>query len=361
MALDHLRNRILAAIPRPLTEIGNRALESFLGLPNVESWNPNIMYLFELSNVFDVGLPFSFLQGNTTAEPHKLKVGAVIGRGEKVRSSLISEIHAGALLSNWGATVSFVPHRHTPTPDIEATWDDGVIVDVEVVRGETRQLHMAVKNGVSAFTGALQPRDVTWNVTAFMADASNSKDLAAMFEAATILQPKQSAEDYGKWSVSAIPLSLRDDVVGAHTIELFGPAWWPKNEPCYLSTSTLIGSTGNPVVQLRSLVPLTSYMNPVLRKANSGQGRPGNPYLIALDVSELPRAHERIVDDLRGYFEIWNHVSAVMLFEPRFYTGFERKKWVVSIHCNPDATVSLPRHLAAVGQERCSIDFTLTQ
>jgi len=361
MALEHLRNRILEAIPRPLTEVGSRALESFLDLPHVESWNPDNMYLCELSNVFDVGLPFSFLRENSTARAHKWEFGAAISRGERAPSSLSSEVHAGALLSYWGAAVSFVPRQDTPTPDIEATWGDGVMVDVEVARGETRQLHMAVQNGISAFVGALQPRDVAWNVTAFMADASNSEDLSAMFEAATILQPEQSAEAYGKWYVRAVPLGLRADVVGAHTIELFGPTWWPNNEPNYFSTSTLIGSTGNPVVQLRSLIPLASYMNPVLRKANSGQGRPGSPYLIALDVSELPRAHERIVDDLRGYFEIWSHVSAVLFFEPRFYAGFERKEWVVSIHRNPGAAISLPEHLAAVGPERRSIDFTLTQ
>lgn len=359
--MDHLRNRILGAIPRPLTEIGDRALESFLGLPHVDRWNPNNIYLCELSSVFDVGLPFSFLQGNTTAEAHMRKVGAAISRGASAPSNLLSEVHAGALLSHWGADVSFVPRQGTPTPDVVATWDDGVMVDVEVARGETRQLHMAVQNGIGAFAGALQPGDIAWNVMAFMADASISEDLAAMFEAATILHPEQSAEEYGKWYARAVPLSQRDDVVGARTIELFGPAWWPDNEPCYFATGTLIGSTGNPVVQLRSLVPLASYMNPVLRKADSGQRRHGNPYMIALDVTELPRAHERIVDDLRGYFEIWNHVSAVLLFEPRFYTGFERKEWVVSIHRNPDATIPLPNHLAAVGQNRCSIGFTLTQ
>jgi len=361
MTLDHLRQRILEATPRSLTEVGSRALESFLNLPHIERWNPDNLYLRELSTVFDVGLPFSFLRGNSSAQAHMQEFGAALSRGETASSSLTSEVHAGALLSNWGAAVSFVPRQDTPTPDIEATWGDGVMVDVEVARGETRHLHRAVQSGISAFVGALQPCDVAWNVTAFMTDASNSEDLTAMFDAATTLKPEQSAEEYGRWYVRAVPLSLRDDVVGAHTIELYGPTWWPNNEPNYFSTSTLIGSTGNPVVQLRSLIPIASYVNPVLRKANSGQGRPGTPYLIALDVSELPRAHERIVDDLRGYFEIWSHVSAVMLFEPRFYIGFERKEWVVSIHRNPGAVLSLPEYLAAIGRERCTINFTLTQ
>ncbi len=361
MTLDQLRNRIIKEIPRPLSEVGNRSLESFLRLPHVESWNPDNLYLRELSQVFDVGLPFSFLQENTTAFAHKREIGAAISRGEEVPSSLISEVHAGALLSNWGATVSFVPCQKTPTPDIEATWGNGVILDVEVARGDTRFLHKAVQNGINAFAGALQPHDVAWNVIAFIADASNSKDLDEMFEAASILQPGQSAEVFGKWYVRAVPLSQRDDVVAAHVIELFGPDWWPNNDPSYGSTSTLIGSAENPVVQLRSLVPITSYMSPVIRKANSGQRWPGNPYLIALDVSDLPRAHERIIDELRGYFEIWNHVSAVLLFEPRFYIGFERKEWVVSIHRNPRANIQLPEHFNTVEQERCSINFTLTK
>lgn len=359
---DPLRERILATIPYPLTEVGTRALESFLDLPMVENWRPENMFLREVSNVFDVGLPFSFLVGNTTADAHRLEIGMALSRGERSPASFASEVHAGALLSNWGANVSFVPRQASPTPDIECSCVDGIILDVEVARGETRQLHMAVKSGVEAFVGALQPGDVAWNVAGFIADASKSEDLAAMFEAATILRPEQSAEETGKWCVQAVPLDQRDDVVGPHSVELFAPSWWPSSEPSYFTNSTLIGAMGNPVVHLRSLVPLASYMNPLLRKASSGQRRPGNPYLIALDVSELPRAHERIVDELSGYFTIWNHVSAVLLFEPRFWIGVDRKEWVVSMHRNPSASVSLPTHLCCVSRSgRQSIDFALTQ
>lgn len=356
-----LRDRILAAVPHPLTELGTKALDSFLALPLIEDWCPKNMYLGELSSVFDVGLPFSFLAGNATAEAHRRQFGVAASRGERAPASLSSEVHAGALLSNWGANVKFMPRQAHPTPDIEANWDDGATLDVEVARGETRQLHMAVQSGVETFIGALQPGDVAWNVAGFIADASNSVDLAAMFEAAIALCPGQSAGDAGRWCVQAVALERRDDVVGAYSTELFGPAWWPSDEPNYFSTSTLIGATGNPVVLLRSLVPIASYTNPILRKATGRQKRPGNPYLIALDVSELPRAHERIVNDLIGYFKIWDHVTAVLLFEPRFYIGVERKVWVVSIHRNPSATIALPPHLAALSNRgKFSVDFTLS-
>jgi hypothetical protein len=258
--------------------------------------------------------------------------------------------------------VTFVPRQTNPTSDIEANWGNGVVLDVEVARGETRQLHMAVQIGVEAFVGALQPGDVEWNVVGFIADASKSESVEALFEAATILRPDESAEDVSGWYVRAVPLGRRDEVVGAHSVEMFGPSWWPSDEPTYFSTSTLIGASGNPVVLLRSLVPLASYMNPILRKASSGQQRPGNPYLIALDVSDLPRAHERIVEDLRGYFTIWNHVSGVLLFEPRFYIGAERKEWVIFIHSNPSATIPLPTNLTELADRgRLPVGFMLTQ
>lgn len=357
-----LRERILASLQRPLTTLGIEALDSFLSLPFVEDWSPENMYLSEVSSVFDIGLPFSLLAGNATAEAHRRQIGLATGKGGRAPASLISEVHAGALLSKWGANVKFVPRQAHSTPDIEATWDDGLTLDVEVARGETRQLHKAVQDGLEAFTGALQPGDVAWNVVGFIADASNPGDLAAMFEAGHALCPGQIAESTGRWYVQAVPLARRDELVGAHSTELFGPNWWPSDEPSYFSTSTLLGAIGNPVVFLRSLVPLASYMNPILRKATGGQRHPGNPFLIAVDVSELPRAHERIANDLIEYFKIWDHVTAVLLFEPRFYIGVKRKEWVVSIHPNPSATIGLPLPFAELSEQgRFSMQFTLSE
>lgn len=357
-----LRDRVLATISSPLSKIGFEALDSFLALPFVDEWCPKDMYLGELSSIFDVGLPFALLAGNATADSHRREVGVAVGRGERAPASLSSEIHAGALLSNWGANVEFVPRQAHPTPDIEVNWGDGVTVDVEVARGETRQLHKAVQSGVEAFAGAVQAGDFAWNLVGFIADASNSIDLSAMLDATINLPLGQSAEDAGRWYVRAVALEQRDEVVGAHSTELFGPGWWPSNEPSYFFTSTLIGTTCNPVVLLRSLIPLASYTNPILRKATGGQRNPGNPYLIAIDVTELPRAHERIVNDLIGYFEIWDHVSAVLLFEPRFYIGVERKEYVVSIHRNPTASIVLPPQLAVLSDEgRFSVEFTLSE
>jgi hypothetical protein len=361
LAIKTIRERLLEAISGQLTERGAMALEAFLELPGVDVWSPQSVHLGQVSTAFDIGLPFSFLRNNRTAEAHKVQWGSAVGRGERCDPSLSSEVHAGALLSGWGADVAFIPRGSSPTPDIAASWSSGEVVDVEVARGETKQLHAAVQGGVAAFVGALRPGDVEWHIVGFIADASAPAELAAMFESAVKLRPGDFAEEATRWCVRAVPLDGREDVVGAESVELFSPSWWPANQPTYFSTSTLIGSGGNPVVLLRSLIPRASYTNPILRKANSGQRREGNPYLIAVDVSELPRAHEQLVADLHGYFSIWEHVSGVLLFEPRFYVGAGRKEWVVSIHRNAAAAIALPASLSELADRgRFSVKVQLS-
>lgn len=361
LAIKPIRERLLEAISGQLTNRGAMALDAFLELPGIDLWQPESVHLREVSTAFDVGLPFSFLRNNRTADAHKVQWGFALARGEQFNPSLASEVHAAALLSGWGADVAFIPRGFTPTPDIAASWSSGEVVDVEVARGETKQLHAAVQDGVAAFAGALRPGDVEWHIVGFIADASAPAELAAMFESAIKLRPGEFAEAPTRWYVQAVPLDGREDVVGADSVELFCPSWWPANQPTYFSTSTLIGSGSNPVVLLRSLIPHASYTNPVVRKANSGQRREGNPYLIAVDVSELPRAHEQLVPDLHGYFSIWEHVSGVLLFEPRFYFGAGRKEWVVSIHRNAAAAIALPASLTELADRgRFTVEMQLS-
>ncbi len=350
--MDSLSNRIRSGLPLPLSEIGEAALESFLALPGVTTWCPDNLWLAELSKIFNIGLPFALLGSDPSAASHRREIGRAVARGENMSPSTWSEVQAGAILSNWGAKVSFIKRGKSPTPDFEAQWTHGVVLDVEVTRAEIRQLHKAVKDGLESFTGALHPSDVDWNVICFIADASNPNDLNAVFDAVTELRPNETKEQPSRWAVRAVPLEQREHVVGAQANKIFAPKWWPSDEPSFFATSTIIGSNSSPVILLRSLIPMTSYMNPIIRKANSGQRHSGHPYLIALDTSEMPRAHDRIAGDLGSYFVDWNHISGVMLFESRFWIGVESKEWIVSIHANPHARLSIPDCVVGIADSK---------
>lgn len=357
--MDTLNNRIRTVLPHSLSEIGDAALESFLALPCATAWHPSNLWMRQISMIFDVGLPFALLGSNLSAEAYRQEIGNAIANENYASLSCWSELQAGALLSNWGAKVTFIKRvKGVRTPDLEADFSDEAVMDVEVTRGEIRQLHTAVKDGLENLAGALVAGDVDWNVICFFADASNAGDINAAFNAAIGLSPYEIKEEHGHWAVRAVPLEQRDDVVRA---KMFAPEWWPSDEPDFSVTSTLIGTKSSPVIAFRSLIPMASYMNPIRSKADRSQGNPEHPYLIALDTSEMPRAHERIIGDLNSYFANWNHVSGVMLFESRFWVGVESKEWIVSIHANPHAHLSLPGGVARMADgKRHSVRFVLS-
>jgi hypothetical protein len=354
-------DRVLVALERPLSKIGVEALAAFFALPNIDQWCPENLYLSQLSRVFDIGLPFALLTGNKTADAHRLAVAGQLAEEGFLSNSVISEVHAAALLSHWGGRVEFVPRAVHRTPDLSTVWTDGKYAEVEVARAETKHLHQAVKKGIEVFVGALRPGDVQGHIFALIEDASNSSDLTAMFDAATNLLPGAFAEEIGKWFVRVIPLDQRDEVVGERPVDIFGPNWWPRNKPEYFANHCQIGPEHSPVITLRSKIPVAQYTNPILRKATSAQRQQGRPFLIAVDVSKLPEAHELIAAQIDDYLKIWDHVSGILLFEPRFWIGVGRKEWVVSVHVNSSASLQLPAPLAALSEKgKFTVSFSIS-
>ncbi len=359
-----LNKQIRDALSLPLSEIGEAALTSFLALPNVDTWYPNNLYLQELSCIFDIGLPIALLGNNLSADSHKSEIGKAIKSRQGLPPSLWSEVQVAALLTNWGETPSFVKTKAWQIPDIEvqSKSKNGLVLDVEVTRGEIRLLHKATKDGLASFESILNAGDVNWNVVCFFADASNQDDLNACLDAAVVLRPDEFKENPQRWAVRAIDLNHRDDVVGAEMVKLFSPDWWQINEPSYFVNSTLIGKDTSPIVSLRTMIPITSYMNPIRRKADNGQQRAGHSYLIALDTSEMMGGHKRIANELHDYFPNWDHVSGVMIFDARFWTGVECKDWIVSIHANPYASLPLPANIMRLADgKQHSIQFNLSR
>ena len=308
--IDLLNKRIRELLRFPLLDTGEAALASFLSLPGVDLWNPENFLFKELSFVFDVGLPIALLGNNPSADAHKRKIGKAIRHGREILPSLWSEVQVGALLSNWGLATSFVRQKTYPTPDLEVQLENGQMLDVEVTRGEVRHLHVAVKDGLASLLEVLSAGDVDWNVVCFFADASNPDDLNAALDAAIALHPGECKEKPKRWAVQAIPLECRDDVL---RVEM-KPDWWSSNEPSYFVNGALIGGDISPIVTLHTVIPATSYMNPIISKADSNQHRLGHPYLIALDTSNMLGAHRKVLSELnQGYFILNKSLSMLRL------------------------------------------------
>ena len=359
--MSPLRDRVKAFINCPLTDTGEDALKAFLTLPTVENWNPENILGREVNFIFDFGLLFSIIGNNPSVHKLRNKVGNYISGKPTLNDSDISELHACALLNIWEISPTFIKTNNNKTPDIECHNPDGSILDIEVVRADKRHNHTELLKNQLKFTETLLPGDVAWNIACFMADASNTQELNDAFDAAVALESGESVEMAERWKVIAVPdQQLPDFLAEVRTLR---PLWWPKDCPSYNASSTRFG--GSPKksshIFLESQVPVVEYIGPIRRKAENPQNRSEHPFLIAMDSMELPRTHDRIQPELEKFFPLWNHVSGVLIFEPRFWFGWWCKEYHWSINPNPHANIPLPNNLTknVNGVQKVSLELSI--
>lgn len=334
---------VRGAVGRPLSESGEAALRAFFALPGIAEWKPRNFHLWEISRVFDIGLPIALVNGATSANPLRRKIGQAIAAGTAVEGAHWSEIQAGALMSHFGARIEFVPPKKSKrTPDVRCGWHNQIVLDVEVTAADARETHENVRAGLDALIGVIRARDQEWHILAFCADASDEQTLNDVIDVVIDLRPGESKEKSGRWYVRAYPPDQRGRVI-EHTSE--APDWWPRDDAMTVAVGTIIGTQFAPTVKFASLLPKVSYINPIANKAERPQCDPSHPYLIAVDVKELPRAHTRAVAEIQNRLTMWDHVSGVLLFDYRPWIGAETKQWDVSLHVNPSATNPLPAPL----------------
>jgi len=358
-----LKDRVRAAIGHELSEIGEEAFEAFFDLPGVEDWNPENLYLREISTVFDFGLPFALIGDTPSANELREKIGGSISGSREATKGDWGEILAGALMRHFQANIEFIKReKNKRTPDLSAEWSSESVLDIEVTAAETLEIHQKVQTGLADLSEVIRASDRDWNIIAYIRDASDHSFLNEVLDAVVQLSPGEFAEDHDKWMVRALEPDQREEVVGGKIEELFAPAWWPASEPSFFASSTVIGGQHSPVVRLGSLIPDVSYINPIRRKAERPQRDSSKPYLIAVDVMEFMGAHQRVRKQLSDWLPLWDVVSGIMLFDARFWIGSRKKEWRVSILRNPHAKLPLPNELLDLPDgEEFPVEFELSK
>ena len=114
-----------------LSEIGESALQAFFDLPGSGDWSPDPHLPIQMFDPFNFGLPFALIGNEKSADELKKKIGREIANGNYPDRADLGEVHAGALLSNFGADVEFImPRKDLKTPDIRASWPPDDLLDV---------------------------------------------------------------------------------------------------------------------------------------------------------------------------------------------------------------------------------------
>jgi hypothetical protein len=176
-----------------------------------------------------------------------------------------------------------------------------------------------------------------------LADPTIPEDRAAILDVAekiTIGRPKGLQ---GRWQLLAQEITREPKVL------LTGgqgprPAWWSVADArCFVLHEQLAGPDTRrapPQVRVSFGVPYDSYINPIMRKADFPQSTPGLPFLVAVDISNLPGAFSEMPTALAGFLPFWKTVSGILLFHD--VMGVDRVGWLWRLLKNPHAAVTLP-------------------
>jgi len=130
--IAQLRQRILGALPGALSGVGERAVEAFLALEGISMWRPARLGVLQLSFVFDIGLPFALIGENPSAKPLAMRAGDTARDGRYPEPDVWRVVHAGALLSHWGAAINFVTDAASTSVRLEVALPDSGTLEVQV-------------------------------------------------------------------------------------------------------------------------------------------------------------------------------------------------------------------------------------
>lgn len=341
---DAIGNALREAIREPLGPMGQRALEAFVRLPGIHRWRPDALLLGEISAALDVGLVAAHVSNSPAANAKLEEVSDAFVASSHTdwRNSTWSEMVVAALLAARRASVEVQPRvPGARTPDLRVRWSETSDVMVEVSRATPRRRQQAVASGLQELALVLPPGDLNCHVVCHMADAADPADQSAVLDALTRLQPGVRLDNPGRWSVVGVEIEAEisdRDLRLAHR-----PQWWIDDAPCAIASSVRLGQRPPPRVVLMSAIPVEPLFGTIQNKADRPQHRDGLPFVIALDATELVRPARQVETELAGFLPLWDHVSAILVVQTRFFTGHGRKGWQWTLVGNTNASVPLPR------------------
>lgn len=318
--------------PEPHSHIEKAAITAFASLNDAEDWRPESPHWGTFINVISVGI-LDLLMTDPVAKNKLKEVSKAIIEGTPRNADTWAELMAGGLISSIGCQIRFIPEAQgQKTPDLHITAANGVSADVEVVRAQQRLSHSELNKFLGTLNAAIGLDDDR-NYCIYLGE-NPEQHLGEIIDAIASVDNGSRLERSGKWAVVADEPQHRTAYTGGDAERQIRPSWW-EDGPNFGVVSTRLGGEHSPITSVRSQVPLADYLNPVRRKAERPQRSAKIPYIIALEATELPDAARRLQPQLSGFFPLWPHVSAIMVFGSIF--GINNYSWPCALLRNPAA------------------------
>jgi hypothetical protein len=341
-----LLDYISPVLQRPLSKLGGEACNVYEALPGEFSHRPGTPEE-ALSRVLSYGLPCAVIGKNPSFE--KMMEGSIpsILQSGRMERHIWGVMYAGALLTQLGSRVEFLKeHNDRRTPDIRAHWDEGFPVDCEVTTVDVKEQQERLDAILSTLTTVIGVSGRDWHLLIHLGQIPTTEAQTEIIDAVVNLRSGEVANVPNVWQVHAVPIGHGEALAGGAGLEALRPAWWDYDGPTLNSSGLAFGGGTNNTRRLRLCAKLSfiSYLNSIERKVRTQQRDRSNPYVVIVNQGAggaMPMRHARLVDELAGRLPLWDHVSAILLFDYRPYPS-GLFCWKLSLHINSKAKLKAP-------------------
>jgi hypothetical protein len=334
----------LPGYQRDCLPIVRESINAISDLPGLENWTPSAKFCHEL---LPVGLPLGLLSESSGCELLKRRIATTLLKEAKPAPGDFAEISGAALCVALGATkIHQVRTSTIQTPDFIISWPSqagSLDTDLEITSAAMKVSHIERNQTANRIAHQLHCADRMHDIVLHYIDPPTEADLSQIMKAASKIKPEEVIQDPGKWIIRAAVPDRAPSVLLVAGIDDNSPDWWPRKQITGFVVNQVLAGPGAkiapPQTRVHYCVPFTAYINPVQKKADYPQGGDSRPFIIAIDITDLPGAYQQFRKLLIDYFPLWSRVSAILTFSQ--WTHPSRIGWRWGLLPNPDSRYAL--------------------
>ncbi len=361
MAKDNLWNHLQSIVPQNTMPIVREAICAVGSLPGLKRWKPSFEHWYYALKVVEWGIPLVQTEGfsdeDTNLKPLHQKIGSAIANKGAPKPSDLAELDIAALMAlNKAQRLKYVKTGDSKTPDFQVQWDDH-LVELEVTKALPRKIHIELDNFAKELMQRIIALKLPWRIVVYLATKLSEEDIQGLLQTLQRIQPGSYKVISGKWwlFIEIPPDPVRTEEfnmtigskVGHHFIE-----GWPSGTA--LSGAQLGVRVYNPEEDMISVniidivpgVPIVNYINPLDRKAMRIQGSKTVPFIVAVDIGNLPGGYIEYQRLLPLYLKDCPSISAVLLFNREAQAN--KFGWIWELHLNANTEYPLPSSMLEV-------------
>jgi hypothetical protein len=252
------------------------------------------------------------------------------------------------------------------TPDFHVLWNEQS-VELEVTKALTKEAHAQLYNFAGELRQKIVDRKLPWIISVFFTTKLSDADIHSLFETLAEQKPGKYQSSSGKWwlSIEAPPPPVPETEF--NTKIDFSKIGYPVNDgwPSEIAKgrndiAISIDSPEKGLISVRIVgvfpgVPVHNYLNRLQRKVERMQASGTFPFMIAIDIGDLPGGYEEYMRLLPAYLKGYPAFSAVLLFERQTWANKFALVW--ELYLNPEARYPLPSAMRQSFQKQGGISW----